>query len=437
MSTRMIRNLRRLAFCLIAMSFLMAACSSGHPGLGGADAESTPLPSPSDAGTQPFNPTTSPGAPTPRPVPLQLETVVFVNKLEGWVLSTRPGCQADLSGPSPCAEVLATTDGGKTWAMQMGSKNPLSGLDFLNPQDGWAYGAHSLYVTTNGGKKWTLQWHSLAPQGSYQFVTPQIGWAIGGVCPGPNQPCRNRLLVSRDAGAVWTPVTIDGLVPAGISFLDSSVGWAAAYPSHGQDGGQPWPLELLGTGNGGKTWSPLAQLTKAAGQPGVMQSWASRSAGWALVTDLSTCSMGGCWGMLFSTTDGGATWHKLQGTNNWHFAQSAKNEAAGFGQAGFPGGLRFINRTVGWLSVERGAGGTGLGGVARTQDGGRTWMNLLQGSDISIRSMSVLSASEAWFVGADELTGGNPSYLLHTQDAGGTWTKITSGQILPGSAKTG
>lgn len=351
------------------------------------------------------------------------------------MLSAHPGCQSRSDSSAPCAEILATANGGKTWALQMDAEAPLSGLDFLDPQHGWAYSAHDLYITTNGGSKWSLLWHSLSPQGSYQFVTPQIGWAMGGACPGPNLPCRNLLLETQDGGALWTPNTPDGLVPSSFFFLTPSIGWLAGYPPHSQQSGQPWSLQILETRNGGKTWTRLTEVAKTGGQPGAIQSWVSPSEGWMLVNDSSACSMGGCWGSLLHTTDGGRTWHQQQAINNWQFSTAGIPGAEAFGQAGFPAGLHFVDPKTGWLSVERGAGGVGLGGVARTQDGGRTWLSLQQGSDISIRSMSVLTASEAWFVGADELTGGNPSYLLHTQDGGGTWTKIASHQVLGGSGQ--
>jgi photosystem II stability/assembly factor-like uncharacterized protein len=358
----------------------------------------------------------------------QVVAVDFVTEQTGWVITTNPDCQPRTGEQTDCSEIIMTDDGGKNWQVQTSTQDPLTSLDFLDQKTGWAYGAHALYATTDGGRSWQLRWNGTGPQSSYQFTDAQNGWAIGSNCP-DQPPCSVQLVHSRDGGATWEPVQINGFSPASVFFINPQQGWMAGYTPHPEDNGQPWNLRLSGTQDGGKNWTPLAEVAQTGGRPGSMQSWISVSEGWMLVSDNSICTMGGCWGGLYRTQDGGATWTQLQAGNDWVFKSEGQGQADAYSQAGFPGGLQFVDSQVGWVPIERGAGGAGMGGVALTQDGGLTWTRPLSSPEVSVQSLSVVSTREVWAVAQDVLTE-TPPYLLHTQDSGQSWKEVNLGEGL-------
>lgn len=430
------KRFKEIFFMLAACLALLSACASP-----GAAPEATGTPQPTQlpgTGLTTAGPTLQPAAsasPTPGVTPAAssastLVAVDFVSEQNGWILTTNPACQNQTEAQTDCSEIFMTGDGGQNWQAQTKTQDPLTGLDFLDAETGWAFGAHALYATTDGGRSWNLDWHGKDPQGSYQFTNARDGWAIGSSCPEQGAPCSTQLVHSQDGGAAWEAVGIKDFSPASILFIDPQQGWTAGYTPQPEGSGQPWKLRLLGTQDGGQNWTPLAEVAQTGGRPGAIQSWINASEGWMLVSDLSICSMGGCWGSLYHTQDGGATWTQLQAGNDWKSKSSDQGQAQAYSQAGFPEGLHFVNSKVGWISVERGAGGIGRGGVAFTQDGGLSWTRPLSSTDVSVQFMSVVSAREAWVVAQNVLTEAPPD-LLHTQDSGQNWNKVDlSAQLL-------
>lgn len=421
---------KKLFFLVSACLMLLSACSPP-----GAVPEATGSPLPTQL--QVAGPTSQPaasaspthgGALAASPAST-LVAVDFVSEQNGWIITSSPACQAQTEVQTDCSEIFMTTNGGDSWQAQTKTQDPLTGLYFLDAETGWAFGAHALYATTDGGRSWTLRWIGKDTQGSYQFTDAQNVWAIGSICPEPGAPCSSQFTHSQDGGTAWEAVGIEDFSPASIFFIDPQQGWAAGYTPQPEDTGQPWKLRLLGTQDGGQNWTPLAEVAQTGGRPGAIQSWINTSEGWMLVSDLSICSMGGCWGGLYHTKDGGATWTQLQAGNDWKFKSSGQGQAEAYSQAGFPGGLHFVDSKVGWIPIERGAGGVGMGGVALTQDGGLSWARPLSSTDVSVQGMSVVSAREAWVVTQNVLTE-SPPYLLHTQDSGQNWKKVNFGEEI-------
>jgi photosystem II stability/assembly factor-like uncharacterized protein len=423
------KRVKEIFFILTACLVLLSACAppeatgssqtTALPGTGSVTAGSTPQPAASASLT--------PGGPPAASSASTLVAVDFITEQKGWIITSNPACQALTEAQTVCSEIFMTADGGKNWQRQTKTQDLLTGLSFLDAETGWAYGAHALYATTDGGRSWNLRWTGKDPQGSYQFTDAQNGWAIGSICPEQGAPCSPQLIHSQDGGAAWEAVKIKDFSPASIFFIDPQQGWAAGYTPQPENSGQPWKLRLLGTQDGGQNWAPLAEVAQTGDRPGAIQSWINASEGWMLVSDNSICSMGGCWGGLYHTQDGGATWTQLQAGNDWKFKSSGQGGTEAYSQAGFPGGLHFVDSKVGWIPIERGAGGAGMGGVALTQDGGLSWTRPLSSSEVSVQSMSVVSAREVWVVAQDVLTEA-PPYLLHTQDSGQNWNKVNFGE---------
>src|SRR5205085_9982217 len=122
--------------------------------------------------------------------------------------------EGDPGGPS---DLMATTDGGKTWQSQVRLPVSIYDIQFLDKMNGWASGSKgSIYHTNNGGVNWDKQRTELEPG---ETIT----------LPGSE-------------GAKMFHID-------GISFVDAEHGYAAARSSEEDTG------RVLGTVNGGAAWS--------------------------------------------------------------------------------------------------------------------------------------------------------------------------------------
>jgi photosystem II stability/assembly factor-like uncharacterized protein len=135
-----------------------------------------------------------------------------------------------------------------------------------------------------------------------QLVRGSTGWLL----------TRHALFLTADGGRTWTPITPPGVRPSsvkGVFFLDPGHGWLVWS--------RPAPrglfrLEISATVNGGRSWS-----TAPLGAP----SWLFTSAepayiaftdarhGWVAVDVTQTATSPA--GVLFRTSDGGASWQQL------------------------------------------------------------------------------------------------------------------------------
>src|SRR5262249_60664416 len=115
--------------------------------------------------------------------------------------------------------------------------------------------------------------------------------------------------------------------------------------------------------DGGKTWVAGFEPTPTVDAFGASITFLDRTNGWLLTSSLHGCTMGGCWGPLYHTADGGRTWALLP----WQMAGDLDGQPPGF-----PGAPTFVSPAIGWIPIDAGAG-PGVGGIARTVDSGRTW----------------------------------------------------------------
>ncbi len=130
-----------------------------------------------------------------------------------------------------------------------------------------------------------------------------------------------------------------------VFFLDAARGWASGYVG-GENGGT-----ILATEDGGRTWrrqftgrSPISGLYFSTPQDG----WALESPGQPGAYEKTT---------LLTTSDGGAHWQPIS-------------------DLGAPNSLKFFPAQPGWgIAVLEPLGVAGTSGdLARTTDGGKTWM---------------------------------------------------------------
>lgn len=361
--------------------------------------------------------------------------VDFVNARTGWVIGQR--CPA---GGAACqAFVLGTRDDGGTWNdTNLGSLLPQQ-VDFIDARTGWAVEASPcanvvpcssvLIATADGGASWQRRYSGSETLSSVQFLDAEHGWALGAEQVGCGADlCGADLLRTDDGGRNWETASVVPLTGVlGFDFLTPSRGWITGLACGGTKS-RSCQVGIESTQDGGGSWQQELSLAPAVyeGNSGGGQiSFATAADGWALLPVANGCTMGGCWGPLYRTRDGGETWVPIQPGASGGWNLTAPLEAP----PGWPGSLRFVTATVGWIPVGAGAG-PGVGGVARTEDAGATWTRFGAGR-WDIAAVAPTSAAEAWAVGWPHAQGDRRSggLLLHTTDGGQTWA-----QVLPAPA---
>lgn len=215
-----------------------------------------------------------------------------------------PGCYGGAGG---CAwRVLRVAPAGAAWVMAAPVAGFLTGLSFPQTGLGWALGGScdpespaagcvsAVLATTDGGADWTTVYSR--PDALFlkvDFVSAQDGWLA---------LRSGALLRSGDGGRSWTPVAapcagLSGLDQlASFSFLDARSGLAVCQA--------PAPAasvrkEVLRTADGGRSWSPLHASLPASGGA-IDLAVSSPTSAW-----LCTWPVGG---PLLVSRDGGRTW---------------------------------------------------------------------------------------------------------------------------------
>ncbi|HYF91609.1 MAG TPA: hypothetical protein VD969_05150 [Symbiobacteriaceae bacterium] len=279
----------------------------------------------------------------------QATALDFVDSRHGWLL-------ADTAGGT---RILATADGGATWRIQYpaGSYAPARAVAMVTDTTGFGLGAPGLegavLATHDGGRTWAqvgvIPWSSdrRLPPPMYaeaiSFVDEHQGWAVT-----PD----GQLMHTTDGGVTWTagPLPPDVKAVSGVAFATAATGCVVTPPAPNGS------TIVLSSTDGGATWQPadstggvVACAGRLAGggwlgtaPPGVTGSWTvldARSDGTAWVKQDS--------GEVWATRDKGKTWQRYDWPqNNWRLTvQSLSYPSSGHGWAVTWGGL-FIRTTT-------------------------------------------------------------------------------------------
>ncbi|APV48376.1 hypothetical protein BWI17_00945 [Betaproteobacteria bacterium GR16-43] len=166
-----------------------------------------------------------------------LTAVDFVDAKNGWAVGHD-------------AVILASTDGGATWAMQFSApseQRPLLDVLFVSPTQGFAVGAYgAFYETTDGGKSWNTRKVIADDKHLNALLKLSDGrlMILGEA---------GTLLLSADTGKTWTPLVspYKGSFFGGIATDD---GGMVIYGLRGR---------IYRSGDSGKTWKQIDNASVA------------------------------------------------------------------------------------------------------------------------------------------------------------------------------
>jgi photosystem II stability/assembly factor-like uncharacterized protein len=360
----------------------------------------------SSSSTLPFPAGLAPVPPNFRPT-----SVTFVGPDTGWVIG-----QAGTPGHCAtrfCTSVARTDDAGDTWT---GVPAPVTGpadgatgvsqIRFLDLADGWAFGPQ-LWATHDGGATWAqvntdgLRVTDLETVGDRAF-------AVFASCTGGGSAfaaqCTSFTLYSSPAQADdWTPV---GAPTSGLTNGGQDGGYGSASLTLTETRGYllaPDGTLYAGPVDGSAAWPPVARIpcwgavgrAQADGQPAGALLGAETAENLILACTTPTPAPGGLQKkLIFTSADGGASWHLITiapspGVATSLAASQAETVILGTDQGidvlpagstawqqlaltGAPaGGFAFVGMTTGEQGVALPASPDGT--VWFTFDGGQSW----------------------------------------------------------------
>ena len=225
--------------------------------------------------------------------------------------------------------ILKTTDGLNFTPQTSNTANQFYSTWFVDANTGFAVGdASTIRKTIDGGTTWTTVTSPVtADLRRVWFLNASIGFITGGI-----SNSSAAILKTTDGGATWTALNTPlSQVVYGIYFTDALNGYASDYSGN-----------IIKTTDGGSTWN-----YQTSGVATVIYSFffVSPTAGFAV----------GANGVVLHTLNAGATWTSVtSGTTDWLF------------------NIKFITTNIGYMFGGN-VGGTGVGNIYKSTDGGVTW----------------------------------------------------------------
>ncbi|TDB67565.1 WD40/YVTN/BNR-like repeat-containing protein [Arundinibacter roseus] len=217
-----------------------------------------------------------------------------------------------------------------------------------------------------------------------QFISNETGFAVG--ITNLNE---HILLSTFDGGENWypqfLPLSNKYFTIHKFYFVNQTHGWIM-----GELVTEPNTTDILRTTDGGKNW----QTTRLPTNFFTSLFFIDHLTGW----------IGGDYGKVWKTVDGGVTWTSQHSTLYQEIVQS----------------IHFQDELRGWA-------GTSVGNMLSTDDGGASWTKLNSPNVSKFQSLQFTSAKHGWTI-ANEING-----LFRTTDGGANWQRIiydSTGQHL-------
>ncbi len=184
-----------------------------------------------------------------------------------------------------------------------------------------------------------------------------------------------------------------------VQFVSSTEGWATSGNGkliHTTDGGTNWLAVTPG----------LNDTVSFSSNPGYALSFVNVTTGWVIGSLGTRINPKGA--VLYKTTDGGVSWSRNV-ISPWD------------------GGIavQFLDSNNGWASVATGAFPNITSAIIRTTDGGNSWSTVSSALSNKIALVQFVDSDNGWIL-VDSLSSSGtfipPSQILHTTNAGSTWT---------------
>lgn len=323
----------------------------------------------------PGAPRATPGVPAPADLGVKWTGVSFIDAYRGWAVGRR--CTDDICH----AVVRRTTDGGQTWTVTGAPRLDVSALAFADERTGYAYDP-ALAVTHDGGATWAdlhgTHVRDVQVRAGYAWVLAYQGCAgsdcgayVSRLRVGAEQPPSGAVLM----GGPGHTRTVLAAADADHAFL---------YGYEGTTG------QLLGTDDGGRTWTGRTQPCGGA-PPSALGAVTGQV--WAGCGYVAGDPSARSWA---HSTDGGTTWTPVPA-------------AAGRGAAGT---LVALSATDAWRAGDGGV-------VVRTADGGHNWV----ATHVPVVGTAALLAFQLLDVRTGVALYGGDVFLRTTD--GRTWSRMT------------
>lgn len=287
---------------------------------------------------------------------------------------------------------------------------------FVDRTTGWyGNGAGKLFKTVDGGETWTSM---LDRPGLFVralgFVDASTGF-LGNIGPGyfPNVTDATPLYRTRDGGATWTPVVIEGPPMTGVCAIDvlrrpfvnaGVLDHRVAIRAAGRVGGPAFLAESL---DGGETWVSRDMGSRTAMIFDVK--FVTERVGF--IAGASSADVQSAVPVILRTEDGGRTWSEVfRGGRPFELTWK----------------ISFPTPDVGYVTLQSYDPDTTKSRrhFAKSTDGGRTWSELPLIDSHPFRAFGVgfLDERRGWIGGS---TGG-----LETVDGGATWRPVEMGRAV-------
>jgi len=325
---------------------------------------------------------------------------------------------ADTAWLSIGDQLMATADGGKSWAPVYTAPGTITAVDAVSSSVAVMAAGTEILTTMNGGRSWSVAGTVprlsqpaasvfIAPQvGDYvvstpddpvselDFVSPMVGWALEG----------SSLIATDDGGVTWTPVS----TPAPVH---------SACLSTQADGFIGSGRRVWQTIDGGTTWRTALTVPR----PGISVMYVEcdgNEATWAFVSGPATPQ--GVPDALYRTTNG-TTWKAVVDSSvseQWAKAPRGAN---------YPVALAAPSAEAAYLVTQYPIGHGGYR-VGRTTDGGQSWVagsqllpdGITPYPDNGPVRLAFPSVTDGWLVARQ----GASLVVLTTTNGGTTWQEV-------------
>ncbi len=285
-------------------------------------------------------------------------------------------------------------------------------VDFASARNEWAVIDNTrLEYSEDQGKTWSLISQFAQPISQIDMVSNQLGYAVSNQCTDLNGCTTGTLEQTTEGGHRWNTVYQTPGAISQVDFVNTQVGWLVSQQT-GHD------AILWNSQDGGHRWRIITTPRQAGEMISGSVSFISPETGWLLEEGVAA---GGYQGKaLYQTTDGGQSWTAIAlSTPLGGFPSSNRGDPTPLPGYGVKPEIVLLNAKGGWLLDS-------FWGAFKSQDGGRHWQPVASRPFPPRGGYLFSSAGDAngfgWVL--DTIPTTNQTQLWTTTNAGASWTRV-------------